>query len=313
MESQTEWLWYDGSLVPSANATTHVLTHSLHYGVGVFEGIRAYQGDLEGALVFRLGDHVQRLFDSAKLFRMEIPYSPEHLVHAHCNVLRKTGLARAYIRPIAFYGPEKRGLLPTGAKVHVAIAAYTWDAYLGETASAKGIRMKTATHSRPASSSMLNRAKVSGAYTVSILAKMEATDDGCDEALLLDDRGQVAEASGENVLIVKKGHLIDPDSPCALLGITRDTVLALARDRGIPIISRPLTRDDIYLADEAFLTGTAAEVVPIVQLDRRTIGDGQPGPVTAELIRAYADVVRGRDPRHLEWVTRVAPASAKPS
>ena len=313
MESQTEWIWYDGKLVPSVNATTHVLTHSLHYGVSVFEGIRAYQGDAGVPLVFRLVDHVRRLYESAKLFRMEIPYLPDQLVQSHCELLRKSGLARAYVRPIAFYGPEKRGLLPTGAKVHVAIAAYTWDAYLGETASTQGIRMKTATHSRPAPSSMLNRAKVSGLYTVSILAKMEATDDGYDEALLLDDRGQVAEASGENLFIVKQGQLIEPDSPCALLGITRDTVMGLARDRGIPVVSRRMTRDDVCLADEAFLTGTAAEIAPIVQLDRRTIGDGRPGPVTTELIRAYADAVRGRDPRHPDWVTSVAPPSSEPS
>jgi len=297
-------IWYDGSLVTSNSANTHVLTHSLHYGVAAIEGIRAYEGDDGQARIFRLGDHLRRLFDSAKSFRMSLPYSLGELSDANIDVLRANGLSRAYLRPIAFLGSEKLGLLPTGVSVHVAIAALDWEAYLGANAGG-GIRMKTASFARPGPGAMLNRAKVSALYAVSMLAKLEATEDGYDETLLLDSQGYVAEASAENVFVVQHGQLIDPESPCALLGITRDTVLALARDRSIPVSTRRLTRDDLYHSDEIFLTGTAAEIVPVVELDRRTIGNGKPGPISRELSRAYREAVRGRDLTHPDWVTTV--------
>jgi branched-chain amino acid aminotransferase len=306
MPPNSPQLWYDGALVASSDATTHVLTHSLHYGVAAIEGIRAYLGD-DGVCsrIFRLGDHLRRLTHSCKSFRMTLPYSLEELSSAHVEVLRANRLPQAYLRPIAFLGPEKRGLLPEGAKVHVAIAAFEWDEYLGASAANAGIHVKTASFTRPSPSSLPSRAKVSSLYAVSMLAKMEATEDGYDEALLLDSEGYVAEASAENVFVVRQGQLIDAESPCSLLGITRDTVMTLARDRAIPVVSRRLTRDDVYQADEVFLTGTAAEIVPVVRVDRRTISDARPGPVTLELIRAYREAVRGRDERHRDWGTLV--------
>jgi len=307
MESNTELFWYDGCIVPASRATTPLLTHALHYGVSAIEGIRAYPSDDGRTRIFRLGDHVRRLFHTAQSFRMGVPYGEDELCNAAIEVLCANRLPQAYLRPIVFYGAEKRGLLPKGNSVHVAIAAYEWNAYLGATANTEGIRVKTASFTRPAPSSMLNRAKISALYAVSMLARLEATEDGYDEALLLDSQGYVAEASAENIFVVQQGQLIDPESPCSLLGITRDSVLTLARDRAIPVVSRRLTRDDIYQADESFLTGTAAEVVPIVQLDRRNIGTGKPGPITTELSRAYADVVRGRDPLHGDWLTRAIP------
>jgi branched-chain amino acid aminotransferase len=305
MKSNTETLWYDGRLVPYSSAMTHVLTHSLHYGVSAIEGIRAYRCADGHTRIFRLDDHLRRLFSTANLFRMRIPYSFDELRGAHLEVLRSSGLSQAYMRPIAFNGWEKRGLLPHGLIVHVAVSAFEWDEYLGAAAGKDGIRVRTATYARPGPGSMLNRAKISGGYAISMLAKLEVTEDGYDEALLLDPQGYVAEGSAENVFIVTRGQLVDTDSQCALQGITRDTVLALARDRGIPVTTRRLTRDDFYQADEAFFTGTAAEVVPIVELDRRKIGPGTPGPVTTELMRAYADVVRGRDTAHTDWLAHL--------
>lgn len=298
-------IWYDGCLVEGSDATTHVLTHSLHYGVSAIEGIRAYVGDDGRTRIFRLGDHIRRLFTSAKSFCMKLPYSFDELTDAHRAVLSANRLAQAYLRPIAFLGAENRGFMPHGINVHVAIAAFEWDEYLGANAKAAGIRLKTASFARPAPSSMLSRAKVSALYATSMLAKLEVTQDGYDEALLLDTLGYVAEASAENVFVVRQGQLIDPDSPCALLGITRDTVLELARDQSLPVVSRRLTRDDLYQADEIFLTGTASEIVPVVQLDRRVIGDGTPGRITLELSRAYDDAVHGRDRKHQDWLTNV--------
>jgi branched-chain amino acid aminotransferase len=306
MNQHPDWIWYDGKLVLWEAATTHVLTHSLHYGVSAIEGIRAYPTASGGAALFRLAEHLQRFYESARAFRMQVPFELQVLHAAHIELIRKNQLDRAYLRPIAFYGDDRLGLLPTGIAVHVAIAAWSWDAYLGADANARGIRAKTSSFARPPASAGLTRAKIASLYATSILAKTEAVDAGFDEALLLDSQGFVAEASGENVFLVKRGQLIEPEPSAALLGITRDSVLELARDLGLSVLSRRVTRDDIYAADEAFLTGTAAELVPVIELDRRVIGSGRPGPITARLQQAYSDAVHGRDPKHQEWLTDVS-------
>jgi branched-chain amino acid aminotransferase len=305
MHDRDGWIWYDGELVPWRSATTHVLTHSLHYGMSVIEGVRAYRTRAGGTALFRLGDHTRRFLGSAHAYRMPIPFSRSELEQAHLQVMKKNGLDQAYLRPIAFYGSEKLGVSPKGARVHVAIAAWPWGEYLGAQAAAQGIRVKTSSFTRNAVNALLPRAKIAASYANSMLASLEASEDGYDEALLLDGDGFVAEGPGENLFIVKDGRLFEPELSSALVGITRDTVAALAHDRGYALGQRRLTRDDVYLADEAFFTGTAAEVVPIVELDRRTIGDGQPGKLTCTLRDAYQDAVRGIDTLHREWLTLV--------
>ena len=305
MHDRDGWIWYDGRLVPWRDATTHVLTHSLHYGLAVFEGIRAYD-TTDGPALFRVQDHTERLVNSARIYLMQIPYDRPTLVEAQREVVRANGLGGCYLRPIAFYGAEKMGVSPHGAKVHVAVAAWPWGAYLGPEAHERGIRVKTSSYARHHVNVTMARAKLAATYANSILATMEATQDGYDEALLLDVDGFVAEGAGENLFVVKSGRLHEPELTSALAGITRDTVIALARERGYEVSARRLTRDDVYIADEAFFCGTAAEVTPIVELDRRTIGDGRPGPVTRALQRAFFDVVSGRDARHRDWLTPVA-------
>jgi branched-chain amino acid aminotransferase len=305
MHDRDGFIWYDGQLVPWRSATTHVLTHSLHYGVAVFEGLRAYATP-GGPAIFRLREHTDRLFGSARVYRMAIPYTPAALRDAQRAVVRANGLDAAYLRPIVFYGAEKMGIDPGGARVHVAIAAWPWGAYLGPEARERGIRVKTSSFARHHVNAVLPRAKLSGGYSVSVLASAEARDDGYDEALLLDVDGFVAEGPGENVFIVKEGQLFEPELTSALTGITRDAIATLARDRGHEVSSRRLTRDDIYLADEAFFCGTAAELTPIVELDRRAIGDGRPGPMTRALRSALESAATGQDPRHTDWVTPVA-------
>ena len=306
MSQYSEWLWYDGRFIETESANIPILTHSLHYGVAVFEGIRAYRTADRGTAIFRLDTHLQRFFASAHAYRMKLPYSFEELTAAHVELMRKIQLDEAYLRPIAFFGSEKMGLLPKGLSVHVAIAAWPWGAYFGDNAALSGVRAKTSSFVRPAANSGLTRAKVSGNYPNSILAKIEATDDGYDEALLLDSQGYVAEGSGENIFIVKRDTLIEPEPAAALLGITRESVIMLAQELGLKFEARRLTRDDVYGADEAFFTGTATEVVPIVELDRRSIGTGKRGPVTERLQLAYANAIRGRDPQHREWLTYVS-------
>jgi branched-chain amino acid aminotransferase len=303
MHDRDGWIWYDGELVPWRDATTHVLTHSLHYGLSVIEGVRAYRTRSGETAVFRLREHTRRFLDSAKAYRMVVPFGQAELERAQLQVLRANRLEQAYLRPIAFYGPEKLGVSPKGAKVHVAIAAWPWGGYLGDDASQKGIRVKTASFARNGVNSLLPRAKISASYTNSMLASLEASEDGYDEALLLDADGFVAEGPGENLFIVKNGRLFEPELSAALVGITRDTLITLARERGYEVSERRLTRDDVYLADEAFFTGTAAEVVPIVELDRRPIGDAKPGPITFKLRDAYAGAVRGAEPAHRAWLT----------
>lgn len=295
-------IWHDGTMVPWREATTHVLTHSLHYGLAVFEGLRAYSTP-KGPAIFRLEEHVDRLFASAHIYMMPIPYSKEEIVQACLDVVKTNKLESCYIRPIAFYGSEKMGVSPKGATVHVSVAAWPWGAYLGSEGIEKGIRVKTSSFSRHHVNVTMCRAKYSGTYANSILANQEATDHGYDEALLLDVDGFVAEGAGENLFIVKNNTLYEPELTSALMGITRDTVLRLADDAGIAVESKRLTRDDVYTADEAFFTGTAAEVTPIRELDNRKIGVGKRGPVTESLQKKFFEIVNGQSSEHDEWLT----------
>ena len=304
MADRDGFIWYDGKLVPWRDATTHVLTHSLHYGLAVFEGVRAYK-TAEGTAIFRLAEHTQRLFNSGRIYLMEIPYDKEQLMAAQREVVRANKLEACYLRPIAFYGSEKMGVSPKGAKVHVAIAAWPWGAYLGAEALEKGIRVKTSSFARHHINVTLARAKFSGTYANSILANQEATMDGYDEALLLDVDGFVAEGSGENLFVVKNGKLYEPELTSALVGITRDSVITLANDIGIEVRAKRMTRDDVYIADEAFFTGTAAEVTPIRELDNRPIGNGECGPITKKLQSLFFDVVNGRNPKYKSWLTPI--------
>ncbi|HYA21194.1 MAG TPA: branched-chain amino acid transaminase [Burkholderiales bacterium] len=297
-------IWYDGKLVAWRKATTHVLTHSLHYGLAVFEGLRAYK-TAKGTAIFRLKEHTDRLFGSAHIYLMKIPYDKETIMEAQKDVVRANRLTECYIRPIAFYGSEKMGVSPKGAKVHVAIAAWPWGAYLGNEGLTKGIRVKTSSFSRHHVNVTMCRAKYSGTYANSILANTEATQQGYDEALLLDVDGFVAEGAGENLFIVKNRRLFEPQLTSALIGITRDAVITLACEAGYEVSSKRITRDDVYTADEAFFTGTAAEVTPIRELDNRKIGSGKRGPVTAKLQSMFFDCVSGKSKKHADWLTLV--------
>ena len=304
MADRDGFIWYDGKLVPWRDATTHVLTHSLHYGLAVFEGLRAYK-TVSGTAIFRLKEHTDRLFASAHIYRMPMPYDKATLIEAHKEVVRANNLDSCYLRPIAFYGSEKMGVSPRGAVTHVAIAAWPWGAYLGEEGMEKGIRVKTSSYSRHHVNVNMARAKFAGTYPNSILANMEATDDGYDEALLLDVDGFVAEGAGENLFAVKDGVIYEPEIASALMGITRNTVITLAAELGYKVIAKRLTRDDIYIADEAFFTGTAADVTPIRELDNRAIGSGSRGPITARIQSLFFDVVNGKVPAHAAWLSIV--------
>ena len=297
-------IWYDGKLVPWREATTHVLTHSLHYGLAVFEGVRAYNSDL-GTAIFRLEEHTTRLFNSAHIYQMKIPFDRETIMQAQREVVRRNALDSCYIRPLVFDGSEKMGVSPRGAQVHVAIAAWAWGAYLGEDALKQGIRVKISSYARQHVNVTMPRAKVASTYANSILANAEALDHGYDEAILLDTDGFVAEGSGENIFIVKDGVLYEPEIASALTGITRSSIHALAADLGIKIVTRRLTRDDLYIADEAFFTGTAAEVTPIREIDQRIIGQGSRGPVTEKLQKAFFDAVHGRNAKYHHWLSKV--------
>ena len=304
MADRDGFIWYDGKLVPWREATTHVLTHSLHYGLAVFEGVRAYKSEI-GTAIFRLKEHTDRLFNSAKIYMMDVPFTKQQLMDAQCEVVRTNQLESAYIRPLAFYGSEKMGVSPVGAKVHVSIAAWHWGAYLGEEGLAKGIRVKTSSFARHHVNVTMARAKVATTYANSILANLEATQDGYDEGLLLDTDGFVAEGCGENIFIVKDGRLYTPMLTTALDGITWRSVQAICADLGLTVEKTRLTRDDIYIADEAFFTGTAAEVTPVRELDRRTIGSGSRGPITEKIQSAFFDIVNGRNPKYHHWLTKV--------
>ncbi|TXG95234.1 MAG: branched-chain amino acid transaminase [Rhodocyclaceae bacterium] len=304
MADRDGFIWMDGKLVPWRDATTHVLTHSLHYGLSVFEGVRAYK-TAQGTAIFRLKEHTDRLFNSAHIYMMKIPYSREQIMEAQLEVVRANKLESCYLRPIAFYGSEKMGVSPRGAAVHVAIAAWPWGAYLGEEGLEKGIRVKTASFARHHVNVTMPRAKVATTYANSILANLEATQDGYDEALLLDTMGFVAEGAGENLFVIKNGVIYEPQITSGLCGITRETVIRLAADLGYQVVSKPITRDDIYIADEAFFTGTAAEVTPIRELDNRVIGEGKRGPITTQLQARFFDLVNGRLPEYADWLAKV--------
>jgi branched-chain amino acid aminotransferase len=297
---KTEKIWMDGELVPWEQAQVHVLTHSLHYGSGVFEGIRTY-ATTDGPAVFRLTDHIERLLDSAKLIMMDIPYSRDELVEACKLVVRETGLDSCYVRPIAFLGYGEIGLNPLPCAVNVAIAAWPWGAYLGEESLATGVRVKISSWRRMDPNVNPVAAKGTGIYINSSLAKVEAVNSGYDEAILLNTQGYVAECTGENVFIVRDGVLVTPTlASGALAGITRDSIMTIARDLGYDVREEQLLRHDLYLADEAFLTGTAAEVVPIRSVDDRVIGD--PGEMTRKLQETYLATVRGQVDRYKDWL-----------
>ncbi len=298
-------IWYDGKLVPWRDATTHVLTHTLHYGMGVFEGVRAYKAE-QGTAIFRLQEHTDRLFRSAHILGMKMPYDKATISEAQRTVVRENKLESGYLRPMAFFGSEAMGISAKNLSVHVIVAAWPWGTYLGQEALDKGIRVKTSSFSRHHVNITMCKAKANGNYMNSILAHKEAEMDGYDEALLLDVDGFVAEGSGENVFIIRNGKLYTPDLTSALEGITRDTIVQLAAEIGLPLVEKRITRDEVYSADEAFFTGTAAEVTPIRELDNRAIGEGTRGPVTAKLQSMYFDCVHGRAPARTDWLTPVA-------
>ncbi|ALG66583.1 branched-chain amino acid transaminase [Beggiatoa leptomitoformis] len=297
-------IWFDGQLVPWRDAQVHVLTHTLHYGMGVFEGIRAYKTE-QGTAIFRLKEHTRRLFESAHILAMPMTYEQATINQAIIDVVRENKLESAYIRPLCFYGSEGMGLRADNLKVHIAIAAWTWGAYLGTDGMEKGIRIRTSSYTRHHINVTMCRAKAVGNYMNSMLALQEALSCGYDEALLLDAQGYVAEGSGENIFVVRDGIIYTPDLTSALNGITRDTIFTLANELGLTIKEKPITRDEIYIADEAFFTGTAAEVTPIRELDNRPIGTGKRGVITEKLQKLFFDVVHGRHGQHQEWLTPV--------
>ncbi len=297
-------IWKDGQMVDWRDATLHMLTHSLHYGMAVFEGVRAYN-TVNGTAIFRLKEHTQRLYNSTKIFQMKIPFDMETVMEAQKEVVRANKLESCYLRPLVWIGSEKMGVSARGNTIHVAVAAWPWGAYLGEEGLAKGIRVKTSSFTRHHVNVSMVRAKASGYYINSILANQEVTADGYDEALLLDTEGYVSEGAGENVFIVKNGRIYTPDLASCLDGITRDSVVTLARDMGIEVIEKRITRDEVYCADEAFFTGTAAEVTPIRELDGRMIGAGSRGPVTEKLQSMFFDVVGGKAEKYRHWLTKV--------
>ncbi len=297
-------IWQDGKLVPWREATTHVLTHTLHYGMGVFEGVRAYDAK-QGTAIFRLQEHTDRLFRSAHILKMPMPFDKETLNEAQRTVVRENKLSSAYIRPMCFYGSEGMGLRADNLKVHVIVAAWEWGSYLGDENMQKGIRIKTSSFTRHHVNITMCKAKANGNYMNSMLALNEAMTSGYDEALLLDTEGFVAEGSGENIFIVRNGVLYTPDLTSALEGITRDTIVTLAQEAGLTVREKRITRDEVYVADEAFFTGTAAEVTPIRELDDRAIGNGGRGPITELLQTQYFDQVYGRRKQYPEWLTLV--------
>jgi branched-chain amino acid aminotransferase len=298
-------IWMDGKLIDWRDAKIHVLTHTLHYGMGVFEGVRAYQAVDGSTAIFRLQEHTKRLRNSAKIFQMDVPFDHETLAAAQREVVRENKLEKGYIRPLIWIGSEKLGVSAKGNTIHVAIAAWPWGAYLGEDGLNKGIRVKTSSFTRHHVNVSMVRAKASGWYVNSILANQEAVTDGYDEALLLDVDGYVSEGSGENFFLVNNGKLYTPDLSSCLDGITRDTIITLARDAGIQVIEKRITRDEVYTCDEAFFTGTAAEVTPIRELDNRTIGSGTRGPITEKLQAAFFEIVAGKNPKYAHWLAKI--------
>ena len=300
----TEYIWFDGKMVPSDQARVHVLTHALHYGSAIFEGIRAYACADGSSAVFRLEDHCKRLLNSAKILRMEVPYNAEQLAKACVETLQANKLKEGYIRPLSFVGYGEMGVYPGNNPVQTIVAAWPWGAYLGPEALEKGIRIKTSSFARSHVNTSMSKAKASGNYINSILAKVEAKEDGYDEAIMLDTNGFVSEATGENVFIVRDGIIKTTPWTSILGGITRDSIMALARDLGYTVEEQQFTRDEFYIADEAFFSGTAAEITPIRELDHRQIGVGHAGPVTKQLQQEFFKIVKGQNPKYASWLHR---------
>ena len=299
--AKAEKIWLDGKMLDWDKANVHVLTHSLHYGLGVFEGIRCYKREDGRSQIFRLAEHTRRLFASAHIAQMEIPYSEEEINKAIVDTLKANKLEEGYIRPLVFVGDGAMGLHPKENKIRVAIAAWSWGAYLGEEGLNSGIRVKVSSFTRHHVNVSMTKAKITGHYVNSIMAKREAVSAGYDEALLLDAQGYVSEASGENLFMVAGGVLYTPSPSSILKGITRDAVMRIATDDGLKVVEERLTRDELYIADEAFFTGTAAEVTPIREVDDRTIGTGKPGPITKNLQDKFFDIVKGSNSDYEEW------------
>jgi len=302
-------IWMDGKMVEWRDAKIHVLTHTLHYGCGAFEGIRAYN-TVNGTAIFRLEEHTERLFNSAKILRMHIPFSQKEIIEVQRDVVRANNLESCYIRPLVWIGDKRLGVSPKGNTIHLMVAAWAWGAYLGEEGLKKGIRVKTSSYTRHHVNITMTQAKAVSNYTNSILANMEVTDEGYDEALLLDTSGFVSEGAGENIFVVKNDVIYTPDlSAGALSGITRNTVFHIAQDLGIEVVQKRITRDEVYISDEAFFTGTAAEVTPIRELDRIPMGKddyvGSRGPITEKIQSAFFDIVNGRNPKYAHWLTKV--------
>jgi branched-chain amino acid aminotransferase len=302
MDDKDGVIWLDGEWLPWREAKVHVLTHTLHYGCGVFEGVRAYKTE-QGTAIFRLRDHTDRLFRSAHIMQMKMPYGKDELDRVQCEAVSRNGLSSAYLRPMVFFGAEGMGLHAANLRVHVMVAAWEWGSYLGAENMEKGIRIHTSSYTRNHVNSQMCKAKANGNYINSILAVREAVAAGYDEALLLDHEGYVAEGSGENIFIIRKGVLYTPDLTSALEGITRETLMTIAAELGLRVVEKRITRDEVYVADEAFFTGTAAEVTPIRELDGRTIGEGVRGPITTRLQSLYFDYVHGRKPEHADWLS----------
>lgn len=304
MDDRDGVIWLDGEFVPWREAKTHVLTHTLHYGMGVFEGVRAYKTDT-GTAIFRLEDHTNRLFNSAHILNMPMPYDKETINKACLDSVKNNNLESAYIRPMCFYGSEGMGLRADNLKVHVTVAAWAWGSYLGNEGLEKGIRIKTSSFTRHHVNITMCKAKANGNYMNSMLALQEALADGYDEALLLDNEGYVAEGSGENIFIVRNGIMYTPDLTSALEGITRETIMQFAQENNILVKEKRITRDEVYVAEEAFFTGTAAEVTPIRELDNRQIGCGKRGPITEKLQKRYFDCVEGKLSEYQNWLSYV--------
>ncbi len=302
---KTEKVWIDGGFVPWDEARVPILTHTLHYGLGVFEGIRCYRCDDGRSAVFRLPEHIARLFRSARIVELEIPFAPDDLVRVVCETLRANRLAEGYIRPLVFLGEGAMGLLPADNPVHTAVIVWPWGAYLGDEGLERGIRAKVSSYARHHPNVSMTKSKTCGDYVNSILAKREVTRLGYDEAIMLDTQGLVSEASGENVFIARDGVLKTPPLGAVLAGITRDAIMTIARDKGIEVVEQAFTRDELYTADEAFLTGTAAEVTPIREVDDRMVGTGSRGAITKTLQASFFDAAHGRDGKYEHWLTTV--------
>jgi branched-chain amino acid aminotransferase len=305
MVEKAKYIWMDGDFIPWDEARVHILTHTLHYGLGVFEGIRAYHCHDGRTAIFRLKEHIQRLFDSAHVMQMAIPFSQAQVEAACVEILRQNQQKEAYLRPLVFIGDGAMGLNPGNNPIRVTVISWLWGAYLGDEGLTKGVRLKTSAFTRHHVRIMMTKTKTVGNYVNSILAKREALQAGFDEAILLDTEGYVSEASGENIFMVKDGVLRTPPLTSILPGITRDALLTLARDLGITVREGKFSLDDLYLADECFLTGTAAEVTPVREVDGRTIGKGAPGPITKKLQTAFFAVVKGQDSKYQNWLTYI--------